>query len=97
MRHVTSCYQRQMLTSTKLVMKLKLVSLESGSSLSNDAIFVSIRCIVSKISAFKTTPLKIATFRPDENEVTVALRFYSISDSIHMFGSESQRFAFTVF
>ena len=31
---------------TKLVMKLKLVSLESGSSLSNDAISVSIRCIV---------------------------------------------------
>ena len=51
---------------TKFVMKL--VSLESGRSpLSNDAISVSIRCI--KIFAFKTTPLKIATFRPDDNEL----------------------------
>jgi hypothetical protein len=47
-------------------MKLKLISLESGSSpLSNDAISVSIRC---KIFAFKTTPLKNDTFQPDENE-----------------------------
>jgi hypothetical protein len=52
-------------------MKLKLVSLESESSpLSNDAISVSIRCIVWKIFAFKTTPLKNATFRPDENELS---------------------------
>jgi hypothetical protein len=50
-------------------MKLKLVSLESGSSpLSNDAISVSVRCIVWKIFAFKTTPLKNDTFQPDENE-----------------------------
>jgi hypothetical protein len=55
--------------STKLVMKLKLVSLESGSSLSNDAISVSIRCIVWKIFAFKTTLLKNDTFQPDENEL----------------------------
>jgi hypothetical protein len=54
------------ITSTKLVMKLKLVSLESGSSpLSNDASSVSIRCIVWKIFAFKTTPLKNDTFQPD--------------------------------
>jgi hypothetical protein len=47
-----------------------LVSLESGSSpLSNDAISVSIRCIVWKIFAFKTTPLKNDTFQPDENEL----------------------------
>ena len=53
---------------TKLGMKL--VSLESGSPpLSNDAISVSVRCIVRKIYAFKTTPLKIAAFRPDENEL----------------------------
>jgi hypothetical protein len=58
------------ITSTKLVMKLKLVSLESGSSPhSNDAISVSIRCIVWKIFAFKTTPLKNDTFQPDENEL----------------------------
>jgi hypothetical protein len=44
--------------------------LESGSSpLSNDAISVSIRCIVWKIFAFKTTPLKNDTFQPDENEL----------------------------
>jgi hypothetical protein len=56
--------------TTKLVMKLKLVSLESGSSpLSNDAISVSIRCIVWKIFAFKTPPLKNDTFQPDENEL----------------------------
>jgi hypothetical protein len=62
----------QVITSTKLVMKLKLVSLESGSSpLSNDAISVSIRCTVWKIFAFKTTPPKIVTFRPDENELRV--------------------------
>jgi hypothetical protein len=55
---------------TKLGMKLKLVSLESGSPpLSNDAISVSVRCIVWKIYAFKTTPLKIDTFQPDENEL----------------------------
>ena len=37
------CNFMQVITSTKLVMKLKLVSLESGSSpLSNDAISVSI-------------------------------------------------------
>jgi hypothetical protein len=58
------------ITSTKLVMKLKLVYLESGSSpLSNDAISVSIRCIVCEIFAFKTTPLKNDTFQPDENEL----------------------------
>jgi hypothetical protein len=58
------------ITWTKLVMKLKFVSLESGSSpLSNDAISVSIRCIVWKIFAFKTTPLKNDTFQPDENEL----------------------------
>jgi hypothetical protein len=58
-------------TSTKRVMKLKLVSLESGSSpLSNDAISVSIRCIVRKIFAFKTTPLKNDTFQPNENELS---------------------------
>ena len=56
------------ITSTKLVMKLKL---ESGSSpLSNDAISVSIRCIVRKIFAFKTTPLKNDTSQPDENELS---------------------------
>jgi hypothetical protein len=56
------------ITSTKLVMKL--VSLESGSSpLSNDAIPVSIRGIVWKIFAFKTTPLKNDTFQSDENEL----------------------------
>jgi hypothetical protein len=55
---------------TKLGMKLKLVSLEIGSPpLSNDAISVSVQCIVWKINAFKTTPLKIATFQPDENEL----------------------------
>jgi hypothetical protein len=59
------------ITSTKLVMKLKLVSLESGSSpLSKNAISVSIRCIVWKIFAFKTTPLKNDTFQPDENELS---------------------------
>jgi hypothetical protein len=67
------------ITSTKLVMKLKLVSLESGSSLSNDAIFVSIRCIVWKIFAFKTTPLKNDTFQPDENELKMWLSMRSIS------------------
>jgi hypothetical protein len=65
---------------TKLGMKLKLVSLESRSSpLSNDAISVSVRYTcdiraisvsVRKIYAFKTTPLKIATFRPNENELS---------------------------
>ena len=57
---------------TKLGMKLKLVSLVSGSPpLSNDAISVSVRCIVRKIYVFKTTPLKIATFRLDENELSM--------------------------
>ena len=41
------CTFMHVFTSTKLVMKLKLVSLQSGSSpLSNDAISVSIGCIV---------------------------------------------------
>jgi hypothetical protein len=40
-----------------------------SSPLLNDAISVSIRCKVWKICAFKTTPLKIATFRPDDNEL----------------------------
>jgi hypothetical protein len=71
------------ITSTKLVMKLKLVTLESGSSpLSNDAISVSIRCIVWKIFAFKTTPLKIDTFRPDENELSTQLGSLSVNVQI---------------
>jgi hypothetical protein len=62
----------RVITSTELVMTLKLVLLESGSSLLlNDAISVSIQCIVWKIFAFNTTPLKIATFRLDDNELII--------------------------
>jgi hypothetical protein len=74
------------ITSTKLVMKLKLVSLESGSSpLSNDAISVSIRRIVWKIFAFKTTLLKNDTFQPDENELIIFIQIYQNQKLVHTF------------